>query len=511
LGAVGETKATGSIRVRRTAPGDEAVPTALVSRLVYGAALLWAVGFAVAAAIRYSLFLDRRYDLGNFTQAVWSTAHGHLLQVTEVGGAQVSRLGIHVDPILVLFAPLWWVWPSPVLLLVVQAFALAAGALPLYWLARKHLRRQRDAAFVAVAYLLCPTVGWNALFEFHPVALAVPLLLLSIWFLDEARLAAFLLAAVGAMMCQEQVGLIIACLGLWYGLTKRRLKSGLGLASVGLLVSAIDFGVILRHFSGGSPYLGRYKAAGGSWSEIVRNVFAHPVRIARTVDGTDLLEILILVCGVLGLCFASAITLAALPQVVLLTLSDNPVNWSFSAQNVLLLIPFVYAGAVLALARRERRGVRLGPRIRADHILVASVALAVSLGPFDPFGAYIGEHSPYSSRVKAERHAVDLIPPNASVSATNHLGSHLSARRYIYVFPVVKRANWIVVDIGDDFLPDIGFLHTRKSIAVGKHDLYWQPKLMADTVRGLLRSPHWRTVYASSTIFVFARRPLHAT
>ena len=46
-------------------------------------------------------------------QAVWSTAHGHPLQVTNLRGDQVSRLGAHVDPILVVFAPLWWLWPSP--------------------------------------------------------------------------------------------------------------------------------------------------------------------------------------------------------------------------------------------------------------------------------------------------------------------------------------------------------------------------------------------------------------
>src|SRR5207247_2438240 len=70
--------------------------------LVYGAVALWAVAFSSAAAFGQSRFLERRYDLGNFTQALWATAHGHFLQVTEVGGAQVSRLGIHVDPIIVL-------------------------------------------------------------------------------------------------------------------------------------------------------------------------------------------------------------------------------------------------------------------------------------------------------------------------------------------------------------------------------------------------------------------------
>ena len=41
------------------------------------------------------------------TQAVWSTAHGDFLSVTDVHGEQISRLGSHFDPILAALAPLW--------------------------------------------------------------------------------------------------------------------------------------------------------------------------------------------------------------------------------------------------------------------------------------------------------------------------------------------------------------------------------------------------------------------
>ena len=48
-----------------------------------------------------------RFDLGNMVQAVWSTAHGHPLRMTDLQGDQISRLAAHVDPVLVLFAPLY--------------------------------------------------------------------------------------------------------------------------------------------------------------------------------------------------------------------------------------------------------------------------------------------------------------------------------------------------------------------------------------------------------------------
>ena len=107
-------------------------------------------------------------------QAVWSTAHGHPLRMTSLHGDQISRLAAHVDPILVLFAPLWWLWPSPHLLLAVQAVVIALGAVPVFLLARKHLASPRAALGFALAYLLYPATGWLTLNEFHPVALATP-------------------------------------------------------------------------------------------------------------------------------------------------------------------------------------------------------------------------------------------------------------------------------------------------------------------------------------------------
>ena len=81
----------------------------------------WIAGFAALSVLRQLAFATGRFDLGNMVQAVWSTAHGDPLRVTDVHGDQVSRLAAHVDPILVVFAPLWWIWPSADLLLVAQA------------------------------------------------------------------------------------------------------------------------------------------------------------------------------------------------------------------------------------------------------------------------------------------------------------------------------------------------------------------------------------------------------
>jgi uncharacterized membrane protein len=469
------------------------LPLPRAATTLYVVSALWSVVFAIVAAVKYSQFQDRRYDLGNFTQAVWTTAHGHFLETTNVAGAQVSRLGIHVDPIIAAFAPLWWLWPSPAVLLTAQAIALGAGAIPLFWLARKHLGRDRDAAFVAFAYLLCPSVGLNTLTEFHAAALAVPLLLLAVWFLDEERLVAFAGCAFAAMLCQEIVGLTIVCLGAWFGLRTRRWRAGAAIVGGGLLATAIDFELVLRHFGGGTPYSGRYAAVGGSIGGIAKTALSDPTKILGAVQVSDLVNPVILLLPVLGLSLLSPVLIAALPQAILLTLSSNKYDWSYKTQNVLLVVPFVYAAAALALGKRDRR-------IRAEHVFTLSLVLGLVLGPsLTPKG-------PPAPQLRAERHAVSLIPAGARVSATNYLGSHLAARRYLYVFPDVSKADWVVVDTADPYLPPRRTAYGQERVTVGMHDLYLDPELTNRTVRQLQHDRAWRQVYAASTVHVFEHR-----
>src|SRR5438105_12886517 len=130
------------------------------SLLLWSAIAAYAAAFSALSVLRHRAFQTGRFDLGNMVQAVWATAHGHPIVVTSLHGEQLQRLAAHVDPILVAFAPLWWLWPSPDLLLIAQTVAIALGAPAVYLLARKHLGSERAAAGFALAYLLYPATEW---------------------------------------------------------------------------------------------------------------------------------------------------------------------------------------------------------------------------------------------------------------------------------------------------------------------------------------------------------------
>ena len=227
--------------------------------LLAGAITAYAAGFAALSSLRHEAFITGRFDLGNMVQAVWSTAHGDPLRMTSLHGDQISRLAAHIDPILVLFAPLWWIWPSPHLLLAVQAVVIALGGVPVFLLARKHLASPRAALGFALAYLLYPATGWLTLNEFHPVALATPLLLVAFWYLDEERLLPFALFAVAASTCKEEIALVVAGFGIWYAVAHRSWAAGTAIAIAGGVWAVVAIGIVIPHYNAGaeSDFYGR--------------------------------------------------------------------------------------------------------------------------------------------------------------------------------------------------------------------------------------------------------------
>ena len=426
--------------------------------LVWAAAAAFAGGFGATAVLRHRAFESGRFDLGNMTQAVWSTAHGNILSVTDVQGEQVSRLGSHFDPILALLAPLWWLWPDPELLLVVQAVAVASGALPIFWLARTQLGSDRAAAALAVTYLLSPPVQWLTVSDFHPVALACPLLLFAWWQLDRGGLWAFAVLAAAAIATKEHVGLAVATIGVWYAVRHRAPRAGAAISAAAGAAALVAALVVVPYFApaGASAFESRYESP--------------------SLDGRDLSYVASLLLPLALLPLAGPLALLpALPELGLNVLSSTLTQTSVKTHYAATVVPALLVAAVFGVAR-------IGARFAYVAVL-ASLAGTVVLGPLGRVHVRADAHD------TAVRRGLALVPAGAPVSATNTLGAHLSARQRIFSFPVVREAEWVVVD--ERRLTYLDSLAPERA----------RPKLAA-----LQRDPAWTRVFADNGVLVFHRK-----
>ena len=465
--------------------------------LLWAAIVAYAAGFGSLSILRHRAFNTGRYDLGNMVQTVWNTAHGHFLQMTSGDGVQISRLAAHFDPILAAFAPLWWIWPSPEMLLVVQAIAVALGALPVFWLARKHLGSDYAGLAFALVYLLYPATEWLTLNEFHPVALACPLLLYAFWYLDEDRILPFAVFAAIAMTTKEEVGLVVAGMGIWYAI-KRRPHAGTTIAGAGLLVSVLAIAVVIPHFNSGaaSSFYGRYDAIGGSAGGIAKTAVTHPWTLfEQAFQHRDLHYLLHLLVPLSFLFVLSPLVLVAfLPEAALNQLSATPTQTSIHFHYLAAAIPPLVAATVLGAAALTRRFPTRTGAVLATAVAVAVAANwklgAVPLWTVVPGGEDFQAHDwHFTDHDRIAERAIALVPAHAVVSSTNVLGAHLSARRRVLSLPKLGDATWVVAD------------ETRSSYA----DRVAPLPSAAALVR-LRQNPAWRLVFEDDGVLVFHKR-----
>ena len=489
--------AAGSRTTQPSSLAGEIVRERVWSIAIWTAMVGWSAVLFVISRDAYATFRTGRFDLGNMVQAVWSTAHGHPLEVTHGAGEQIIRLGSHVDPFLALLAPLWLVWPSPLALALSQIVVVALGALPVWWLGRRHLGSEHVAGLLALGYLAYPWVATSAVAAIHPVTFAITFYLFGVWYLDTNRLVLFGFFAALAMSTGELMGLPVLGLGIWYAIARRRRYEGAAIAAAGLAWTTIAVFAIVPRFSGDeSMYFGFYDEVGGSPIGVIRTLVTDPSMVlGAVVESHDIVYVVWLGLPLLFLfALSPGLALVALPQLLANSLSDFRSMTDPRYHSVAAVIPFLIAATVFGVAR-----IRASRRsTAAAGILVSSLVLALAIGPWvrsvglAPLG---GRESVPAERATAIRDAVALVPNDAPVSASNTAAAHLSARRYVYSIPVLRRANWVVVDRVDPWIV------TPDSPILTNH-----PEVVEAFLRRLERDAAWQKVFDEAGVVVLRRR-----
>jgi len=492
------------------------------------AIVLYAVVLSWLSISRHEAYSSARYDLGNMDQAVWSTAYdGRLLATTDEGGELTSRLRNHADPFLFLFVPLYLLWSSPVWLLVVQSVVVGLGAWPLFRLCERAFGRipgcdgGPPAALLAVAYLFSYGVQSANLFDFHPQTLAGTFLIFALWFMVQRRLWPFVLCAVLAASTKENVPLSVAMLGLYAIFALRRPRWGLPVFGAAVGYFLLVMFVVIPAFNAGEAsrlVSERYGPLGGSIGGVVRTAFTDPLLVLGYVTTPEKLVYLLSVVGAGGLLgvFAPLVLAIPAPEIAINLLSDRPQMVDLRYHYSAAIIPFAFlagaaglanlAGLGLRLKGRASEGTRLArapgelfasflPLAFALWVLMFSVYMDYLKGPL-PWSVNEGVDSPVVMHRLSEAEisnldrAVALVPkdPSVKVSASNWIGAHLSQRHDLYLFPEVRDADYVVVDL------------ERPSYYTSVN----RDKATA-AVNRLRNDPDYRLVYRASNVAVYGK------
>ncbi|MGH7765532.1 MAG: DUF2079 domain-containing protein, partial [Candidatus Dormibacteraceae bacterium] len=135
-----------------------------------------AAAMAVLATAAYSAISLFRYfrfgstiDLAAQAQTIWGYSHFEVIPNTLIGIRNLE--GDHFHPILVVLAPLFWIWDSAAVLLVAQGVLLAIAGVPIFLYGAQRLGPIAGLGFQAAFYAYWGILA-GVLFDFHHVVFA---------------------------------------------------------------------------------------------------------------------------------------------------------------------------------------------------------------------------------------------------------------------------------------------------------------------------------------------------
>lgn len=242
-----------------------------------GATLLVALGHAVPSTWRHTHFRTNGHDLGIFDQAVWALSRLEAPATTIRLIPLPNLFGDHFHPIVMLLAPWYWIFGSPLVLLIAQA-ALFAGVVPLGFLVARQFEIPRwPAVILSVALGIHPGFTTAMLAEFHEIAFAPALLLTAVLLADRGHGRWYWLVLVLFLLTKESMGLYAALFGITLML-RRQWRVG-----VATLILGVGYFYSVTHFVmprlAGQEYLywRIYPELGGSTWQMIEHVIRHPL------------------------------------------------------------------------------------------------------------------------------------------------------------------------------------------------------------------------------------------
>ncbi|MDP2654496.1 MAG: DUF2079 domain-containing protein [Candidatus Omnitrophota bacterium] len=224
------------------------------------------------------------WDFAMYAQTLHNVANGSL----ESSVMGISFLANHAEYIVFLLAPLYKLFPHPMLPVYMKVLSLAAGGFIFYRIARKEIGETAALVLLCI-YFIYPANIFGMVYEFHYETLNIAFLFLLFWAMKEEKYKIYCLSAFILFLIKENMDLIVIFSGVYSLIMRKtdRLKWGVVPIAAGAAVFFFSVCFFIPSMRTGMelPYqqIELFRSLGDTPKALVANLLFNPVKVMEVL------------------------------------------------------------------------------------------------------------------------------------------------------------------------------------------------------------------------------------
>ncbi len=434
--------------------------------------IVFGLVYSLISLVNHYCFRTYALDLGAYTNALYDYVHFQWNDSTVFKEIPENLLADHFDLYLILFSPFSLIFQSYTLLIFQILFVLIGGIGVFKYFSLSE--RKTNLPIVATICFYSFFGIFSALScDYHSNVIAAMVVPWFFFYFKQSKYRASFIVLIFILISKENISLWMTfiCLGLLfeYKKNKRSVQYLVLFSSISLVYFMVISGVVMPALSANGTYPHfNYSVLGNTVFGALTHLLTHPVEAVKTlfINHTNHpfgnyvkleLHIFLLLSGLYMLIFKPWYLIMLIPIYFQKLFNDNYIIWGIDGQYAVEFAPVIIIGAfsVIGEIRKEKWG-------KIVTVLVFIGILSSTIRMMDSTTMYTNKSKvriyqcshykrDYNGKLVYEQ--IDKIPESAVVSAQSSFLPHLALRDHIYLFPIVKDADYIVYSVKEEPYP----------------------------------------------------------
>jgi len=476
--------------------------------------VLFALIFSSVSIVNHYIFRTYAYDLGINNNAIYDYAHFRFNDCMLLQPQFKNLLSDHFSLLIIPVSFLYYITGSYTLILF-QIFMILAGGVGVYIYFLEKFSNRKTALLAIIHFYVIWGVYGALAYDYHDNVIGTMLVPWLFVFLAREDLKKSAILILLIIVCKENVALwaTFICLGLSISYRKnKRVRNFLLKASLTCIIYFVFIvKIVMPSFATENrQYLHfNFSAIGKSPTEIMENLRNNPALPLKLffinqihnpkAEGWEMDDIKLELY--LAILFSGGLLWLRKPQFILMLVpvllqkvyNDDVGKWGLNYHYCIEFVPILTLGAFTVL------GEILNPKKQFIYQMVLVLATvfmtAKSLDSRKSLW-YKGKNHRFYTKAHYVRdfdisdvyRTLDKIPANARLSAQSPIVPHVAFRDYIYLFPEVKDAEYIILNEMEDPYP------------------YEERQAITDRINELKASPEWELFSQEGPVYLFKKK-----